>query len=108
MPRWCACGSGTPVLGGLITQHWQLPERIVRAITHDHDPEYGRDVVCGVVCMANVIAKRVGSGHVAQQEDLDVPRDTLERFQLSLEGVETISLRVQNRLDAMLAQYRPV
>ena len=60
-------------LGGLIAQHWQLPARIVAAITHHHTPDEGHDVVCDVVCMANVVAKRIGVGYVAQPRELEVP-----------------------------------
>ena len=91
-------------LGGVIAQHWQLPERIVTAIIHHHTPEQERDVVCDVVCMANVVAKRIGAGCVARPQDLEVPRDTLERLQLSPKDVDKVCVRVQDRLDDVLAQ----
>jgi putative nucleotidyltransferase with HDIG domain len=93
-------------LGGLIAQHWKLPKRIVNAIIHHHTPEQGHDVVCDVVCVANVVAKRVGAGYVALPQELKVPRDTLERLKLSPKGVEKMCVRVQNRLDGVLAQYQ--
>ncbi len=93
-------------LGGLVAQHWELPTRIVNAIIHHHTPEDGRDVVCDVVCLANVIAKRVGAGFVAQPQELEVPRDTLERLELSRRGVEKMCIRVQERLESVLAQYK--
>ena len=93
-------------LGGLIAQHWELPERIVTAIIHHHTPEQGRDVVCDVVCLANVVAKRVGAGYVGQPQEFEVPRDTLERPKLSLNGVEKMCVRVQDRLESVLAQYQ--
>jgi putative nucleotidyltransferase with HDIG domain len=93
-------------LGGLIAQHWQLPPRIVTAIIHHHTPEVGRDIVCDVVCAANVVAKRIGSGFVVQPQELEVPRDTLERLKLSPQGVEKMCVRVKERLDGVLAQYQ--
>ena len=92
-------------LGGLIAQHWQLPERIVTAITHHHTPDEGRDVVCDVVCMANVVAKRVGAGYVGQAHELEVPPDTSERLGLSSKALETACVQVQDRLEGVLAQY---
>ena len=92
-------------LGGLIAQHWELPERIVTAIAHHHTPAEGRDVVCDVVCLANVVAKRVGAGYVAQDQELEVPPDTRERLGLSSKGVEKICVQVQSRLEGVLAQY---
>ena len=93
-------------LGDLIAQHWKLPKRIVNAIIHHHTPKQGHDVVCDVVCVANVVAKRVGAGYVALPQELKVPRDTLERLKLSPKGVEKMCVRVQNRLDGVLAQYQ--
>ncbi len=93
-------------LGGVVAQHWQLPERIVKAISYHHTPDQGHDVVCDVVCLANVVAKRVGAGFVAQPQELVVPRDTLQRLQLSLRGVEKICSRVEDRLEGVIAQYQ--
>ncbi len=62
--------------------------------------------MCDVVCVANVVAKRVGAGYVALPQELKVPRDTLERLKLSPKGVEKMCVRVQNRLDGVLAQYQ--
>jgi len=47
-------------LGGLIAQHWDLPDCIVRGIQHHHDPEACADSnsdLCHIVCTANWIAK---------------------------------------------------
>jgi HD-like signal output (HDOD) protein len=47
-------------LGGLIAQHWQLPDTIVRSIIYHHDPENctGEDnTICHVLCFANWAAK---------------------------------------------------
>src|SRR4051794_16712207 len=45
-------------LGGLIAGHWKLPERLSAGITFHHTPDDGHDLVCDVVYLANVAAKR--------------------------------------------------
>lgn len=93
-------------LGGLIAQHWQLPSRIATAIIYHHTPTEGGDVVCDVVCLANVVAKRIEAGYAAQPQELEVPRDTLERLRVSRKGVDKMCVRVQDRLGGVLAQYQ--
>ena len=56
--------------------------------------------------MDNVVAKRIGAGYVDRPQDLEVPRDTLERLQLSPKDVDKVCVRAQDRLDAVLAQYQ--
>ena len=58
------------------------------------------------IWLANVVAKRVGAGYVGQPQEFEVPRDTLERPKLSLNGVEKMCVRVQDRLESVLAQYQ--
>lgn len=70
-------------LGGLIGSHWNLPPRVVRGITHHHTPTAGDDVICDVVHVANVLAKRVGTGSVVTASDLDADPDALARLGLA-------------------------
>jgi len=46
-------------LGGLIVQHWKLPENIVKAITYHHNPEQGEDLICDAVHLADAVSKQV-------------------------------------------------
>lgn len=43
-------------LGGLIAQHWRLPETIVKGITYHHTPEAALEPICFAVHLANDIA----------------------------------------------------
>lgn len=48
-------------LGGLIAQHWGLPEIIARGIIYHHDPEnctHADNRICHIVCLANWVAKK--------------------------------------------------
>ena len=51
-------------LGGRIAGQWKLPERLMNGVTFHHTPDAGGDVVCDVVYLANVAAKRIGEGVV--------------------------------------------
>ena len=51
-------------LGGRIAAQWKLPERLMNGVTFHHTPDEGNDVVCDVVYLANVAAKRIGEGVV--------------------------------------------
>ena len=49
-------------LGGLVAKGWQMPEDIIKGITHHHNPEAGADVVCDVVYFANQVGKQIEVG----------------------------------------------
>ena len=67
-------------LGGIIAQHWQLPERIVNGIIHHHTPEKGMDVICDAVYLSNIIAKRIDK--TPEQAVIEPSADSLERLEL--------------------------
>jgi putative nucleotidyltransferase with HDIG domain len=46
-------------LGGIIAQHWKLPERIVKGVTYHHTPADGNDLICDAVYSANLVAKSI-------------------------------------------------
>lgn len=46
-------------VGGLIAQHWRLPDLIRLGITHHHEPAAGNHMICDVVHLASCIADRV-------------------------------------------------
>jgi HD-like signal output (HDOD) protein len=46
-------------LGGIVAQHWNLPESIVKGIIYHHTPSDGNHIICDAVSLANQIAKSV-------------------------------------------------
>jgi HD-like signal output (HDOD) protein len=48
-------------VGGLMAQHWKLPDMIIRGITYHHYPEAGGALICYVVALADIVAKQVGT-----------------------------------------------
>lgn len=61
-------------LGGLIAQHWNLPDIIVRGIMYHHDPEHCTETdnrICHLLCAADWIAH--ASYHREKQLAFDTP-----------------------------------
>ncbi|HEY3380810.1 MAG TPA: HDOD domain-containing protein [Vicinamibacterales bacterium] len=92
-------------LGGLIAQHWNLPDRMVLGITHHHTPDDAGDLVADVVHVANIAAKHVGAGHWAVEEDKALNPNSLKRLQLTDKGFDAMCKQVAKRLERVLAQY---
>ncbi len=92
-------------LGGLIAQHWGLPEGIVCGIAHHHAPELGGSAVCDVVCVANEVAKAVRLAPVPQAIHPEDPAASLERLGMSPEVLAELSAAVGQRLLGVLTQF---
>jgi HD-like signal output (HDOD) protein len=92
-------------LGGLIASHWSLPVRVVGGITHHHEPTAGGDVICDVVHVANVLAKRAGTGHVATPSDLDAEPDALKRLGIAAGRLAALEDTVRDRLAQAVEQF---
>jgi putative nucleotidyltransferase with HDIG domain len=70
-------------LGGLIAQHWKLPQRVVQGITYHHHPERGQDVICDCVHLANQVAKRIEAGLDGREYELSILPEVAERLGLT-------------------------
>lgn len=92
-------------LGGLIAQHWQLPERMITGIIYHHTPDQTRDLIADAVHVANVAAKLAGTGYTATEADLQVAPTSLERLGMSQEAVLQLSSEVTAKLEKVLAVY---
>jgi putative nucleotidyltransferase with HDIG domain len=93
-------------LGGLIVRHWNLPDRLAEAITHHHDPDRAHDVICDVVHIANVAAKRVhdlGAGAPSGAEA--VCPGSMERLHLGPSSFDRLISHVERRLADVAARY---
>jgi HD-like signal output (HDOD) protein len=92
-------------LGGLIAQHWNLPDRLVTGIIHHHTPDAARDLVADVVHVANLAAKHVGEGHWVDEDERQVNPASLLRLKMDAKGFEGLCKQVGKRLGQVLAQY---
>jgi HD-like signal output (HDOD) protein len=92
-------------LGGLIAQHWSLPDRLVTGIIHHHTPGDARDIIADVVHVANVAAMHVGAGHWVTEEDRTVQPGSMQRLQMTAKGFEGLVKQVGKRLEQVLSLY---
>lgn len=92
-------------VGGLIARYWKLPGRITAGIAYHHEPDDGNDLVCDVVHVANVLAKRVGTGHIEVPQDDQVHPPCLERLGLTQQALEACQPKLTDRLAAVESQY---
>ncbi|HLN26721.1 MAG TPA: HDOD domain-containing protein [Gemmataceae bacterium] len=95
--------------GGVIAQHWGLPDSIVRGIAHHHDPENGEDGICYVTYLANVVAHRLESDPReerpgSQPTVLAKVDPALEWLGLAEESLRSVSDEVQKGLQALSSQ----
>jgi HD-like signal output (HDOD) protein len=92
-------------LGGLIAEHWKLPDRLILGVSFHHSPEAADDVVCDVVYLANIAAKRIGEGVVRAPSDVAADVATLARLGLTPTAWEDLVLTLPASFEATLAQY---
>lgn len=95
-------------LGGLIAQHWELPERIVQGITHHHNPEESEDVICAFTYMANQIAKRIEAGLDGRRLNLVIPDDILEQVGLTKSSLDNYCPIAASRFEQLRKRYDAV
>jgi putative nucleotidyltransferase with HDIG domain len=48
-------------VGGVVAQHWGLPDCLTRGIIYHHDPEKGADGICYVTYLANLVAHELAT-----------------------------------------------
>jgi putative nucleotidyltransferase with HDIG domain len=91
-------------LGGIVAQHWKLPEKIVKGIIYHHTPAEGLDVICDAVYAANLLAKRMENPSLPE---VSLDSDVLDRlglaasemgkmFRFALEHFESVTNRYTN------------
>jgi HD-like signal output (HDOD) protein len=92
-------------LGGLIAQHWSLPDRLVIGIIHHHTPELANDVIADAVHVANIAAKQAGTGYAPTDADLQVSSASLERIGMPEARFGDLVTDVRAKLERVLAAY---
>lgn len=96
-------------LGGLIAQHWGLPESLRLAITHHHAPDDveldSARVTAYAVHLADALAKEIGAGHGAAPASIEELAPSWEVLGLCEERWKAACESASERLDAALAAY---
>ena len=88
-------------LGGLIAQHWKLPERIVKGVIYHHAPAEGNDVICDAVCVANLTAKSIG----LVPQPLHVEADILQRLGLAKAQLDGLTAAARCQFQSVGVRY---
>ena len=92
-------------LGGIIAQHWQFPERIVKGIIYHHNPEDGEDLICDVVYIANLAAKKIEAGMANRKLPLTLDAGVIQRLALTREGFEKLCTEGVQRFEKVRSRY---
>ena len=93
-------------VGGLVAQHWKLPESIVRGIIYHHTPEEIDEPLPYVVQMANIVAKTIGTGSGMDTSDLDEKQSALDYLGFSEDEFVNICEKVGENLQEVIDRYR--
>ncbi len=92
-------------LGGLIAQHWGLPEGIVRGIQYHHEPQAGNSVTCHVTHLSNTIAHRVLDDDAPRHSDEESIEPDIDALDLSEHRIDEICETVALRIDEVMLEY---
>ena len=87
-------------LGGIIAQHWEMPERVVKAIIHHHTPADGFDIICDGVSLANLVAKTIEGARSPAPD-----AESLERLGITHDQLEPLVATTRSRFQAISARY---
>jgi putative nucleotidyltransferase with HDIG domain len=91
-------------IGGLIAQHWNLPDRIVQAISFHHHPLDQSDIVCDVVYMSDVIADLV-MGREADAPPVAECNQVRERLQITPEKFDLWGEKLREKIKDVSSRY---
>lgn len=87
-------------LGGVVAQHWQMPERVVKGIIYHHEPEQGHDLICDAVYLSNCLAKSLET-----PAPPPVDASVLERLDFGAKALEQMRQEAYRRFDTVSARY---
>ncbi len=94
-------------IGGLVVQDWGLPELIVKGVIYHHTPGDGDHLVCDVVHLANVVARRIGTGESLLEGETmpEVRGEVLERLGIDDSAVKSLEQAVDEQLDEVVERF---
>ena len=94
-------------VGGLVAQHWGLPERMVRAISFHHNPEVAADDLSDIVCVADLAANRIEPTLPEMKpEEIVVPAEVAERIGMVDPSLDALCEHVQARFEDVIKRYQ--
>ena len=93
-------------VAGIIAQAWQLPEGIVRGVTHHHDPQATDDPHAVFTFMANIVARKCEGGEILSFAELEMLTAALEQLGLSELDLKGVVRATTDRLAELGPIYR--
>jgi putative nucleotidyltransferase with HDIG domain len=93
-------------LGGMIAQHWKLPDSIVQAIIHHHTPEEGGTTACHTVYLANLVAKSVQAILAGSSLPLDPAPSTLAHLGTTTDQLQQLCNLTSEKYTDLSARYK--
>lgn len=95
-------------LGGLVAQHWHLPESIVHGIIFHHDPEQGQDVMSDLTYLANQAAKQIEAGPDGRPWEMPLLPGVATRLGLTRKALDRFGPAVAGRFAQVQRRYNAI
>ena len=92
-------------VGGVIAQHWQLPESIIQGITCHHDPDKTEETIGFVTHLADMVARTVSAGTTPLVADNRRIAGTCEFLGLTNKDFERLCTQVGEDFQKMIVRY---
>jgi len=97
-------------VGGVIAQHWGLPDCLVKGIIYHHNPDECGETICYATSLANLVAHRLTAEHQAAsaEPENNVAHDTahdLERLGLAQQNFTELCVAVHDRVKMVSGQW---
>jgi HD-like signal output (HDOD) protein len=89
-------------LGGLVAQHWRLPDTIVRAISYHHTPEQALEPIAFAVHLANLVSHRLQG---EEEPDSEARIQSMVELGIDPDRWETICATVATRYEELAERY---
>ncbi len=92
-------------VGGVIAQHWQLPNDLVEAIAHHHTPTSTESVAARAVFLGEAVARDLEGHPMSTDADAAVFKSVCEGFGIEDEEYSRIRLGTASRFESVHASY---
>jgi HD-like signal output (HDOD) protein len=92
-------------LGGLVAQHWKLPDLVLRGILFHHAPERGGEPICDAVCVANLMAKNIKGAPAPQDPETSGAAEACNRLKVTEASYAQACEAAAERFADLLANY---
>lgn len=91
-------------LGGLVAQHWRLPDTIVRGISYHHHPDESLEPIAYGVQLSDIAAHCVASGELNQTQ-LETRDHVMAELGIPADRWDKICTTTQTRYEELSSRY---